>query len=49
MAAAAAPVSRPAHGARLALRLLPPYQGATEDAYRRFEAGLGLLPGLDSS
>jgi len=38
-----------AHGARLALRLLPPYQGATEDAYRRFEAGLGLLPGLDSS
>jgi hypothetical protein len=38
-----------ARGARLALRLLPPYQGATEDAYRRFEAGLGLLPGLDSS
>jgi hypothetical protein len=37
-----------AHGARLALRLLPPYQGATEDAYRRFEVGLGLLPGLDS-
>jgi dihydrodipicolinate synthase/N-acetylneuraminate lyase len=37
-----------AHGARLALRLLPPYQGATEDAYHRFEAGLGLLPGLDS-
>jgi hypothetical protein len=37
-----------AHGARLALRLLPPYQGATEEAYRRFEAGLGLLPGLDS-
>ena len=38
----------PARTARLALRLLPPYQGATEDAYRRFEAGLGLLPGLDS-
>lgn len=37
-----------AHGARLALRLLPPYQGATEGAYRRFEAGLSLLPGLDS-
>ena len=37
-----------AHGARLALRLLPPYQGATEDAYRRFEAGLSLLPGLGS-
>jgi dihydrodipicolinate synthase/N-acetylneuraminate lyase len=35
-----------AHGARLALRLLPPYQGATEDAYRRFEAGLSRLPGL---
>ena len=37
-----------AHGARLALRLLPPYQGATEDAYRRFEAGLGRLPGLEA-
>ena len=36
-----------AHGARLALRLLPPYQGATEDAYRRFEAGLSSLPGLE--
>jgi hypothetical protein len=36
-----------AHGARLSLRLLPPFQGATEDAYRRFEAGLGRLPGLD--
>lgn len=36
-----------AHGARLALRLLPPYQGASEDAYRRFEAGLSLLPGLE--
>jgi dihydrodipicolinate synthase/N-acetylneuraminate lyase len=35
-----------AHGARLPLRLLPPYQGATEDAYRQFEAGLGQLPGL---
>jgi hypothetical protein len=28
------------------VRLLPPYQGATEDAYRQFEAGLGQLPGL---
>ncbi len=37
-----------AHGARLALRLLPPYQGATEDAYRRFEAGLSRLPGLEA-
>lgn len=37
-----------AHGARLALRLLPPYQGATENAYRRFEAGLSLLPGLEA-
>ena len=37
-----------AHGARLALRLLPPYQGATEDAYRRFEAGLSSLPGLEA-
>jgi dihydrodipicolinate synthase/N-acetylneuraminate lyase len=36
-----------AHGARLDLRLLPPYRGATEDAYRRFETGLRLLPGLD--
>jgi len=36
-----------AHGARLALRLLPPYQGASEDAYRRFESGLSLLAGLD--
>jgi dihydrodipicolinate synthetase family protein len=36
-----------AHGARLALRLLPPYQGATEDAYRRFESGLSQLAGLD--
>jgi dihydrodipicolinate synthase/N-acetylneuraminate lyase len=36
-----------AHGARLALRLLPPYQGASEEAYRRFESGLGLLPGLE--
>jgi dihydrodipicolinate synthase/N-acetylneuraminate lyase len=35
-----------AHGARLPLRLLPPHQGATEDAWRRFEAGLGQLPGL---
>ena len=37
-----------AHGAKLALRLLPPYQGATEAAYRRFEAGLGQLAGLDA-
>jgi dihydrodipicolinate synthase/N-acetylneuraminate lyase len=37
-----------AHGARLAFRLLPPYQGATENAYRRFEAGLSLLPGLEA-
>jgi dihydrodipicolinate synthase/N-acetylneuraminate lyase len=37
-----------AHGARLTLRLLPPYQGATEDAYRRFEAGLSSLPGLEA-
>jgi dihydrodipicolinate synthase/N-acetylneuraminate lyase len=36
-----------AHGARLALRLLPPYQGASEEAYRRFSAGLGLLAGLE--
>jgi hypothetical protein len=36
-----------AHRATPALRLLPPYQGATDDAYRRFEAGLSLLPGLD--
>jgi dihydrodipicolinate synthase/N-acetylneuraminate lyase len=35
-----------AHGAWLALRLLPPYQGATEDAWRRFESGLSRLPGL---
>ena len=31
---------------KIPLRLLPPYQGATEDAYRQFEAGLGQLPGL---
>jgi hypothetical protein len=36
-----------AHGARLALRLLPPYQGASEEACRRFESGLRLLAGLD--
>jgi len=37
-----------AHGGNLALRLLSPYQGATEDAYRRFDAGLSRLPGLDA-
>jgi dihydrodipicolinate synthase/N-acetylneuraminate lyase len=37
-----------AHGAGLALRLLPPYRGASDDAYRRFEAGLGMLVGLDA-
>ena len=37
-----------AHGATLALRLLPPFQGATEEAYRRFEAGLSQLSGLDA-
>ena len=37
-----------AHGANLALRLVSPYQGATEDAYRRFDAGLSRLPGLDA-
>jgi hypothetical protein len=36
-----------AHGARLDLRLLPPYQGASEEACRRFESGLRLLAGLD--
>lgn len=36
-----------AHGARLALRLLPPYQGASEQACRQFESGLRLLAGLD--
>jgi dihydrodipicolinate synthase/N-acetylneuraminate lyase len=36
-----------AHGAKMPLRLLPPYQGATEEAYRQFESSLGLLAGLD--
>ena len=36
-----------AHGARLALRLLPPYQGASEQACRQFESGLRLLAGID--
>ena len=41
-----------AHGAKLALRLLPPYQGASEEACPRFESGLRLLadpaePALD--
>jgi dihydrodipicolinate synthase/N-acetylneuraminate lyase len=37
-----------AHGASLPLRLLPPYQGATERACRMFLAGLRQLPRLDS-
>ncbi len=36
-----------AHGARLPLRLLPPFQGATEDGCERFIAGLGSLRGID--
>jgi dihydrodipicolinate synthase/N-acetylneuraminate lyase len=36
-----------AHGARLPLRLLPPFQGATEEGCRQFLAGLAELPGLD--
>jgi dihydrodipicolinate synthase/N-acetylneuraminate lyase len=36
-----------AHGATLPLRLLPPFQGATEESCRRFLAGLRELPGLD--
>ncbi len=35
-----------AHGARLDLRLLPSYQGASEDACRRFLSGLSMLQGL---
>jgi dihydrodipicolinate synthase/N-acetylneuraminate lyase len=38
-----------AHGASLPLRLLPPFQGATEEGCRRFLAGLRQLPGLDTS
>jgi dihydrodipicolinate synthase/N-acetylneuraminate lyase len=37
-----------AHGARLPLRLLPPFQGATEEGCRQFLAGLAELPGLDN-
>jgi dihydrodipicolinate synthase/N-acetylneuraminate lyase len=37
-----------AHGARLPLRLLPPFEGATEECCRRFLEGLGELPGLDA-
>lgn len=36
-----------AHGARLPLRLLPPFQGATEDGCRQFLAGLQRLSGID--
>jgi hypothetical protein len=36
-----------AHGARLPLRLLPPFQGATEECCQRFIAGLREIPGLD--
>jgi dihydrodipicolinate synthase/N-acetylneuraminate lyase len=35
-----------AHGARLPLRLLPPFEGASEEGCRRFLAGLRSLPGL---
>jgi dihydrodipicolinate synthase/N-acetylneuraminate lyase len=35
-----------AHGARLPLRLLPPFEGATEEGCRQFLAGLAELPGL---
>jgi dihydrodipicolinate synthase/N-acetylneuraminate lyase len=37
-----------AHGARLPLRLLPPFQGATEEGCRRFLAGLAALPGFNN-
>lgn len=37
-----------AHGARLPLRLLPPFEGATEECCKRFLAGLRDLPGLDA-
>jgi dihydrodipicolinate synthase/N-acetylneuraminate lyase len=36
-----------AHGARLPLRLLPPFEGATEECCRQFLAGLRELRGLD--
>lgn len=36
-----------AHGASVPLRLLPPYQGFSEPAYRRFVAGLRAIEGLD--
>ena len=35
-----------AHGARLPLRLLPPFEGASEDSCRQFLSGLRRLPGL---
>jgi dihydrodipicolinate synthase/N-acetylneuraminate lyase len=37
-----------AHGARLPLRLLPPFQGATEEGCRQFLAELAELPGLQN-
>jgi dihydrodipicolinate synthase/N-acetylneuraminate lyase len=37
-----------AHGASLPLRLLPPFQGATEEGCRRFLLELQRLPGLDT-
>jgi dihydrodipicolinate synthase/N-acetylneuraminate lyase len=37
-----------AHGAKLPLRLLPPFEGATEDGCRRFLTDLRQLAGLDS-
>jgi dihydrodipicolinate synthase/N-acetylneuraminate lyase len=36
-----------AHGARLPLRLLPPFEGASEESCQRFIAGLQQLPGLN--
>jgi dihydrodipicolinate synthase/N-acetylneuraminate lyase len=35
-----------AHGVRLPLRLLPPFEGASEEGCRRFLTGLRSLPGL---
>jgi dihydrodipicolinate synthase/N-acetylneuraminate lyase len=37
-----------AHGARLPLRLLPPFAGASEEGCRRFLTGLRALPGLEA-
>ena len=37
-----------AHGARLPLRLLPPFEGASEHGCRQFLAALRSLPVLDS-